>query len=106
MDILNAWWDIIRDGVHHINPIQFVIIGVIFGLMANSLVSVVFGSLAASAIYVAVNALKPVVFDHQPFVWPAMNSAFWHFFLSLYFAFLVVTAVFFIGKSIIEGIRG
>ena len=30
MDLINAWWAIIRDGVHHIQPVQFVIIGLIF----------------------------------------------------------------------------
>lgn len=106
MDVIDAWWAIIQDGVRHINPIQGLIIGVIFGLMANSLVSVVFGSLAASAAYVAVNALWPVLFDHKPFAMPVMNSAFWHFFLALYFAFLVITGLFFIVKSIIAGVRG
>ena len=65
-----------------------------------------FGSLAASVLYVAVDRLWPVVFQHQTFAMPAFNTEFWHFFLSLYFAFLVVVAVVYIVKQIVESIRG
>jgi hypothetical protein len=35
-----------------------------------------------------------------------MDTPFWHFFLSLALAFLVVTLVFYILRSIFESIRG
>ena len=36
MDLLDSWWAIIRDGLYHIHPIQFVIIGLLFGWMTSS----------------------------------------------------------------------
>lgn len=106
MDLINAWWAIIRDGVHHIQPVQFVIIGLIFGWMASSVGAVVFGSLAASVLYIAVDRLWPVIFQHQTFAMPAFNTEFWHFFLSLFFAFLVIVAVVYIARQIVDSIRG
>jgi hypothetical protein len=106
MDLINAWWAIIRDGVHHIQPVQFVIIGLIVGWMASSLGAVVFGSLGASVVYIAVDRLWPVLFNHQTFTMPAFDSAFWHFFLSLFFAFLVIVGVVYIARQLVDSIRG
>jgi hypothetical protein len=106
MDLINAWWAIIRDGVYHIQPIPFVIIGLIFGWMASSVGAVIFGALGASVVYIAVDRLWPVVFHQQTFVMPVFNAAFWHFFLSLSFSFLVIVAVIYIIRQIIDSIRG
>ncbi len=106
MDLLDSWWAIIRDGLYHIHPIQFVIIGLLFGIMASSIASAIFSALFASAVYVAVDALWPVIFEHKLFALPVFDTPFWHFFLSLFFAFLIVTLAIFIVKSIIESLRG
>jgi hypothetical protein len=106
MDILDSWWAIIRDGLYHVHPIQFVIIGLLFGFMTGSIVSAIFGAVFAAVIYIAVDALWPVIVDHKPFVMPAIDTPFWHFFLSLSLAFLVVTLTIYILKSIVESIRG
>ncbi|HVU21761.1 MAG TPA: hypothetical protein VHE09_13600 [Rhizomicrobium sp.] len=106
MDIIDSWWAIIRDGLYHINPIQFVIIGLLFGFGARSIGAAVFGAVFASVVYIAVNVLWPVVVNRQPFAMPVLDTPFWHFFLALTFAFLVVTLLFFIVRSIIDSIRG
>ena len=106
MDILDTWWAIIRDGVFHIHPVQFVIIGLLFGIMASSIPSAIFSAAFASVIYIAVDALWPVIMDHKLFVMPVFDAPFWHFFLSLFLAFLVVTLAIFILKSILESVRG
>ena len=106
MDILDSWWAIIRGGLYHINPIQFVIIGLIFGLMTSSIVSAIFGAVMASVVYLAVDALRPVILEHKVFAMPPIDAPFWHFFLSLSLAFLVVTLAVFIVKSIVSSLRG
>jgi hypothetical protein len=106
MDLLDTWWAIIRDGLYHIHPIQFVIIGLLFGIMTSSIVSAIFGAAFASVVYIAVDALWPVIVDHKLFAMPVFDAPFWHFFLSLFFAFLIVTLAVFIVKSIIESLRG
>ncbi|HTT99860.1 MAG TPA: hypothetical protein VMF58_17555 [Rhizomicrobium sp.] len=106
MDLVDTWWAIIRDGLYHIHPIQFVVIGLLFGIMASSIVSAIFGAVFASVVYLAVDVLWPVVFNHQVFALPVMDAPFWHFFVSLTFAFLIVTLAIFIVKSIFESIRG
>ena len=106
MEILDAWWAVIRDGLYHIQPVQFVIIAILFGLTASSVVSSIFGAIAASAVYVAVGAILPVVTERKLFAMPHFDPAFWHFFLSLTAAFLVVILVVYILKSIVAGLRG
>ena len=106
MDIVDNWWAIIRDGLYHIHPIQFVIIGILFGFMARTIGAAIFGAIFASVIYIAVDVLWPVVVNHQPFLMPVMDTPFWHFFLSLTLAFLVVTLVVYILRSIVDSIRG
>ena len=66
MDLLDSWWAIIRDGLYHIPPIQFVIIGLLFGWMTSSIIAAIFGAVFASVVYLAVDVLWPVVFNHQP----------------------------------------
>jgi hypothetical protein len=106
MDLLDTWWAIIRDGLYHIHPVQFVIIGLLFGWMAKNFPAAIFGAVFASIVYIAVDILWPVLFNHAVFALPALDTPFWHFFVSLTFAFLVVTLAVFIVKSIIESIRG
>jgi hypothetical protein len=106
MDLFNTWWAIIRDGLHHIAPIQGLIIGLIFGWMASSIGSVIFGALGASVVYVAVDTLWPVVFQHKTFALPVFDTPFWHFFLALYFAFLVIVALIYIVKQVVGSFRG
>jgi uncharacterized membrane protein len=106
MDILDTWWALIRDGLYHIHPIQFVIIGLLFGFMTSSVASAVFSAIFASVVYIAVDLLWPVVIEHNLFAMPVFDAPFWHFFLSLSLAFLIVTLAIFILKSIFESIRG
>ncbi|MBV8976342.1 MAG: hypothetical protein JO261_03760 [Alphaproteobacteria bacterium] len=106
MELLDTWWAIIRDGLHHINTIQLVIIALLIGFMASSVVSVIAGALAGAVAYIAVDVLWPVVFQHQPFAMPVMDRAFGHFFVALYFAFLLVIALVYVVRSIISGVRG
>jgi len=106
MDLLDSWWAIIRDGIYHIQPIQFVIIGLLFGFMTSSIVSAIFSAIMASVVYVAVDVLRPVIFEHKVFALPVFDTPFWNFFLSLSFAFLVVTVAVYIVKSIIGSFRG
>ena len=106
MGLVDDWWAIIRDGLYHINPVQFVIIGLLFGLGARTVGAAVFGAVFAAVVYIALNVMWPVVVNHQPFVMPVMDAPFWHFFVSLALAFLVVTVAFYILRSIIESIRG
>lgn len=102
----DTWWAIIRDGLTHINPIQGLILGLIFGWMATTIVSVVMGALGASVVYVVIDLLKPVVFDHKPFAMPVLDEPFWHFFVALFFAFLVVIALIAILRRVVESLRG
>ncbi|MBV9992653.1 MAG: hypothetical protein JOZ72_15345 [Alphaproteobacteria bacterium] len=104
--IFDTWWSIIRDGLNHINPIQGLIIGLLVGWAATSIIGVVFGAFAASAIYIVIDLLKPVIFDHKTFHLPVFDTAFWHFFFALYFAFLVIIALVSIIRNVIESIRG
>jgi len=104
--VFDTWWAIIRDGLTHINPIQGLVLGLIFGWVASSIIGVVFGAFAASVIYVAIDALKPVIFEHKDFHFPALTTPFWHFFAALYFAFLVVIALIHIVRNVFESMRG
>jgi hypothetical protein len=106
MDILDSWWAIIRDGLYHIHPIQFVIIGLLFGWLSSSAIGAIFSAIFASVVYIAVDLLWPVVFEHKLFAMPVFDTAFWHAFLSLSFAFPVVTLAVYILKSIVESLRG
>ncbi len=105
-EIFDTWWGIIRDGLTHINPVQGLIIGVLFGWTATNWGRVLIGALLAAVVYVAVDVLWPVLFHHQPFLFPAFDTPFWHFFIALYFAFLVVVAFVYIIKNVIESMRG
>src|ERR1700754_4679016 len=98
----DTWWAIIRDGLTHINPIQGLILALIFGWMASSIVSAVFGAFAASVVYVLIDVLKPVVLEHKDFAMPVFGEPFWHFFAALFFAFLVVIALIAIVRRVIE----
>lgn len=106
MELFDTWWAIIRDGLNHINPIQGLIIGLLAGFAASTVAGVVFGALGASIVYVLVDLIKPVLFDHKAFQLPVFNTAFWHFFLALYFAFLVIVALIYVVRSIIAAARG
>jgi len=106
MEIMDSWWAIIRDGIDHIQPLQFVIIAILFGLAASSVVSSLFGSIAASAVYIAVSTLLPVVIEHKLFAMPHFDQAFWHFFVSLTAAFLVVILLVYILKTLVASLRG
>jgi len=106
MNLIDTWWAIIRDGFNHIHLIQFVIIGLLFGWFSSSIPSAIFSAVFASVVYLAVDVLWPVIFNHAVFALPAFDTPFWHFFVSLTFAFLVVTLAVFILKSIFESIRG
>jgi hypothetical protein len=106
MHSVNDWVAIIRDGISHINPIQGLIIGVLAGWMVGSIGSLIVTPVVAAIVYVAVDALKPVIFDHKPFAMPAMDTPFWHHFASLYVAFLVIAAVIWAIRAIISSIRG
>ncbi|HWA89205.1 MAG TPA: hypothetical protein VG889_04175 [Rhizomicrobium sp.] len=105
-NVFATWWAIIREGLHHINPIQGLILGVLFGFTASSLIGIVFGAFAASAVYVAIDALKPVVLDHKTFHLPVLDTPFWHFFLALYFAFFVLIALIVVVRQLIDSMRG
>jgi len=106
VELLDTWWSFIRDGLNHVSPLLALIIALIFGMGASSFMSVLLGALGAAVIYVVIDALWPVVFHHQAFVMPVMNSAFGHFFLSLFLAFLVLIGLIYIVKSAVAGIRG
>jgi hypothetical protein len=100
------WWAIVRDGLNHINPIQGLVIGLLMGFAASNIVGIVFGAFAGSAIYILVDALKPVVFDHKSFHMPVFDTAFWHFFFALYFAFFVLIALIAVVRNLIDSMRG
>lgn len=102
----DTWWAIIRDGLTHINPIQGLILALIFGWTAGTIAGVVLGAFGASVVYVLIDLLKPVVFDHKPFLWPVFDTAFFHFFAALYFAFLMVIALIAILRAVIDSMRG
>ena len=104
--VFDTWWGIIRDGLHHINPLQGLIIALLFGFTAGSATGVLIGALGASIAYIVVDVLWPVVFYHTTFAMPVMDTPFWHFFLALYFAFLVVIALIYIVRSVISSMRG
>lgn len=106
MQYVNTWWAIIQDGITHIKPIQGLVIAIVFGLLANSFGAVFVAPLIAAAAYVAVSAALPVVLDHKAFVMPVFDTAFWHFFLALYVAFLVVAAIVYALKSAVSAMRG
>jgi hypothetical protein len=105
MDIVNTWWHIVHDGILHIKPLQGAIIAILFGLLANSFGAVFVAPLLGAAAYVAVDGALPML-SGKPFVMPVFDTPFWHFFASLYVAFLVAAAVIFAIRSIISGIRG
>jgi hypothetical protein len=105
MNILTTWWGIIHDGIMHIKPLQGVIIAILFGLLANSFGAVLVAPLLGAAAYVAVDGALPML-SGKPFVMPVFDTPFWHFFVALYVAFLVVAVVIFAIRSIVSGIRG
>jgi hypothetical protein len=105
MDVVHTWVAIIRDGILHIKPIQGAIIAILFGLLANSFGAVFVAPLLGAAAYVAVDGALPML-SGKPFVMPVFDTPFWHFFLALYVAFLVVTAAIFAIRSIVSSIRG
>ncbi len=104
MDIVNTWWGIIHDGILHIKPLQGAIIAIVFGLLANSFGAVLVAPLLGAVAYVAVDGALPML-SGKPFVMPVFDTPFWHFFLALYVAFLVVAAVIFAIRSIVSAIR-
>jgi len=106
MSHVTDWWSIVHDGILHIKPIQGLVIGILFGLLANSFGAVFVAPLLAAIAYVAVDAMIPMVTAHKPFVMPVFDTAFLHAFVSLYIAFLVIVAVVFAIKSVISSIRG
>jgi len=106
MELLDTWWSYIREGLNHVSPILALVLALIFGFGAGSVQAVLLGAVGAAIIYVVIDALWPVVFHHQVFVMPVMDSAFGHFFLSLFLAFLVLIGLIYIVKSAIAGIRG
>jgi large-conductance mechanosensitive channel len=89
----------------HIKPIQGAIIAIVFGLLANSFGAVLVAPLLGAAAYVAVDGALPML-SGKPFVMPVFDTPFWHLFVSLYVAFLVVAAVIFAIRSIVSAIRG
>jgi large-conductance mechanosensitive channel len=105
MDIVNTWWGVIHDGILHIKPLQGAIIGILFGLLANSFGAVLVAPLLGAAAYVAVDGARPML-SGKPFAMPVFDTPLWHLFLSLYVAFLVIAAVIFTVRSIVSVIRG
>ena len=105
MDIVNTWWGIIHDGILHIKPIQGAIIGILFGLLANSYGAVVVAPLLGTAAYVAVDSALPML-SGKPFAMPDFDTALWHFLVAIYVAFFVLTGVIFAIRSTISAFRG
>ncbi len=104
MNLIDSWWAIIRDGLDHVHPIQFVIIALLLGFTARTLGAAVFAGLFASVLYIAVDILMPAMINNQPPFMPVLDKPFEHLFLSLFCAFLVVTLLFSVLRSVVESI--
>ncbi|HTT99861.1 MAG TPA: hypothetical protein VMF58_17560 [Rhizomicrobium sp.] len=104
MDDLYAFWLIIRNGIYHIQPIQFAVIAVLAGIVLPRIVFIVPAAIGASLVYVLVNAILPTLGGAE-FVRPHLNHAFWYFFMSGAIAFTVAIGVVYLLKSLVTGLR-
>jgi hypothetical protein len=104
MDDLYAFWLIIRNGIYHIQPIQFAIIAVLAGIVLPRIVFVVPAAIGAAIVYVLVNLILPTV-SGADFVRPHLNHAFWYFFMSDTIAFAGAIGVVYLLKSLFTGVR-
>ena len=110
MDAITHLWDefwaFFHEGLPHLNLIQGIVIALIGGLMASSIVSVFVIALLAVVIHVLADALIPVVMNHATFQLPPLDHAFWHYALTLYVAYLIVIMAIFAIKSVFAAVRG
>jgi len=104
MDDLYAFWLIIRNGIYHIHPIPFAVVGVLAGIALPRIGFVVLAAIGASIVYVLVNAILPTLGGAE-FVRPHLNHAFWYFFMSDAITFTVAIGVVYLLKSLVTGLR-
>ncbi len=97
---------IIRDGFYHIKPLQGAIVAILFGLLATSVGSVFVAPLLGAIVYIAIDAAMPVIMDHAALAMPVMDTAFWHFFITLYVVFLVAAALIFALRNLVWNLQG
>jgi hypothetical protein len=103
----NEFWDYFRQGLPHINVVLGIVIALMGGMMVASLAGLFIMALLAVAIHVLAEAVIPMVFDHQPFVLPAMNNnAFLHYAISLYIAYFVVIGAIFLVRLLLASAGG
>src|SRR5215468_1643735 len=106
MDMLAQYWNdflgLLREGLHHVNPIQFAVIALLGMMAVSSFLGIFIAAALAVVIHVLVTALIPVVFDKAEFVAPAMNAGFWHLALTLYVLYVVAIGVLYALRSLFQ----
>ncbi len=110
MDVIAHLWDqfwaFFHEGLPHLNYTQAIVIAVIGGLMASSFGSVIVIAAVAVVIHVLADALIPVIMHGAQFQLPTLDSAFGHYALTLYIAYLIVILGIYVIKSIFAAVRG
>jgi hypothetical protein len=109
MHILTAFPGYFLGYVKGLGLSQLIEVGVIalfFGMAAPGVASVIFLPIVAVIVYLAVDAVVPVVLHNAPLVVPAFDNALLEKAVALYVLLLAACIVVFAIKKIVLGIRG
>src|SRR5689334_5425382 len=104
MDMLTQYWNdfwlYFREGLHHVNPITIAVISLLGAMAVSSFVGLFFAAAISVVLNLLVDSLLPVVLHNAAFAPPKMDTAFWHYALSLYILYFVAIGVLFALKSL------
>ena len=101
----NDAWAFFHEGMDHIKPIQGLVIGVLFVLMAGSITSLFILPALAAIVYITADAMIPALVNHIDLALPRFDAHLWHVFLTLYCVYFVAAAVVFGIRTLSESLH-
>jgi hypothetical protein len=106
MHFLNEILALFREGFHHVNAIQGLIIALVAAIVMPRWRRLLPMAFLATIVHVIADMLIPMIARHAAFHLPnIMAFGYWRFVGTLFLGYIVVIAVFFLMKSLVVGGR-
>ncbi len=103
---LNEILAFFREGFHHVNAIQGLIIALVAAIIMPRWRRLLPTAFIATVVHILADMLIPVVARHAAFHLPDLVSlGFWRFVATLFLGYIVVISVFFLMKRFVAGGR-
>jgi hypothetical protein len=106
MHIVNEILAFFREGFHHVNAIQGLIIALVAAIIMPRWRRLLPTAFIATVVHILADMLVPVIARHAAFHLPDFLSlGFWRFVATLFLGYIVVIAVFYFMKWVVVGGR-